>query len=82
MLAWAFQAFNPKFLLNWTTIINVLIGVDVAARKSKYTLPLYTKHLNAAQIATAFEYEQTVINAFVEYPTACYVDNLEKKLPA
>lgn len=75
-----FQAFNPKFLLSTPeSLMYSLAGDVVAPLVNRNAITALYKNANAAQVQAAFEYEQTIINAYGEVSNQlANIDNLEK----
>lgn len=75
-----FQAFNPKFLLTAPqSLMYSLAGDVMAPLVNRNAITALYKNANAMQVQAAFEYEQTVINAFVEVSNQlANMENLEK----
>jgi len=75
-----FQAFNPKLLLTMPeSLMYSLAGDVMAPLVNRSAITALYKNANAAQVQAAYEYEQTVINAFVEVSNQlANMDNLEK----
>lgn len=75
-----FQAFNPKLLLTMPeSLMYSLAGDVMAPLVNRNAITALYKNANAAQVQAAYEYEQTVINAFVEVSNQlANMDNLEK----
>jgi len=62
-----FQAFKPKFLLNTPeSILFSLAGDVVAPLVNRRAIEAEFYNANAMQIERAYEYEQTVLNAYIE----------------
>lgn len=75
-----FQAFNPKYLLNAPASIAYSLGADVMAPLvNRNAIEAVYKNANATQVQAAYDYEQTIINAYGEVANQLSnVDNLEK----
>lgn len=75
-----FQAFNPKYLLNTpVSLMYSLAGDVMAPLVNRNAITAAYKNASAAQIETAFDYEQTIINAYAEVSNqVSNIDNLEK----
>jgi len=74
-----FQAFNPKYLVNMPASLAYSIGGDIVAPLiNRNAITAFYKNASANQIQAAFEYEQTIINAYAEVATQmANIDNLE-----
>ncbi len=75
-----FQAFNPKYLLNLPTSLAYTLGGEVVAPLiNRNAITAVYKNASASQIKAAFEYEQSIINAYTEVSNQiANIDNLEK----
>lgn len=75
-----FQAFNPKYLLNTPESLMFSIAGDVMAPLiNRNAITAVYKNANAMQIQAAYDYEQTIINAYGEVSNQLSsIDNLEK----
>jgi NodT family efflux transporter outer membrane factor (OMF) lipoprotein len=75
-----FQAFNPKYLLNTPeSLMYSLAGDVMAPLVNRNAITAAYKNANAKQVQAAFEYEQAIINAYVEVANQLSnIDNLEK----
>ncbi|OZA07296.1 MAG: RND transporter, partial [Methylotenera sp. 17-45-7] len=75
-----FQAFNPKYLLSIPESIMYSLAGDVMAPLiNRNAITALYKNANASQIQAAFDYEQTIINAYGEVSNQLSnIDNLEK----
>jgi outer membrane protein, multidrug efflux system len=75
-----FQAFNPKYLVNMPASIAYSIGGDIMAPLiNRNAINAVYKNASASQIQAAYEYEQTIINAYAEVATQmANIDNLDK----
>jgi multidrug efflux system outer membrane protein len=75
-----FQAFNPKYLLSTPeSLMYSLAGDVMAPLVNRNAITAVYKNANAAQVQAAFEYEQTIINAYVEVANQlANIDNLGK----
>jgi outer membrane protein, multidrug efflux system len=75
-----FQAFNPKYLLNTPeSLAYSLAGDMMAPLINRNAITAVYKNANATQIQAAFDYEQTIINAYGEVSNQLSnIDNLEK----
>ena len=75
-----FQAFNPKYLLNAPASIIYSLGGDVMAPLiNRNAIEAVYKNANATQIQAAYDYEQTIINAYGEVTNQLSnINNLEK----
>ena len=75
-----FEAFNPKFLFNSPQSLLYNVAGEIAAPLiNRNAIKAEYKNANAKQIETVFEYEQKLLNAYVEVVNQLSkVDNLEK----
>jgi len=75
-----FQAFNPKYLLNTPESLMFSIAGDAMAPLiNRNAITAVYKNANAMQIQAAYDYEQTIINAYGEVSNQLSsIDNLEK----
>lgn len=75
-----FQAFNPKYLLSTPeSLMYSLAGDVMAPLVNRNAITAVYKNANATQVQAAFEYEQTIINAYVEVANQlASIDNLGK----
>lgn len=75
-----FQAFNPKYLLNTpASLAYSLAGDMMAPLINRNAITAIYKNANATQIQAAYDYEQTIINAYGEVSNQLSnIDNLEK----
>ncbi len=75
-----FQAFNPKYLLNLPASLAYTLGGEVMAPLiNRNAITAVYKNASATQIKAAYEYEQTIINAYTEVSNQmANIDNLEK----
>lgn len=75
-----FQAFNPKYLLNTpASLAYSLAGDMMAPLINRNAIEAVYKNSNATQIQAAYDYEQTIINAYGEVSNQLSnIDNLEK----
>lgn len=75
-----FQAFNPKYLLNLPTSLAYTLGGEVVAPLiNRNAITAVYKNASASQIKAAYEYEQSIINAYTEVSNQiANIDNLEK----
>ena len=75
-----FQAFNPKYLLNTPESLMFSIAGDAMAPLiNRNAITAVYKNANATQIQAAYDYEQTIINAYGEVSNQLSsIDNLEK----
>ena len=75
-----FQAFNPKYLLNTpASLAYSLAGDMMAPLINRNAITAVYKNANAMQIQAAYDYEQTIINAYGEVSNQLSnIDNLEK----
>jgi len=75
-----FQAFNPKYLLGTSEAVMYSLAGDVMAPLvNRNAIIAVYKNANATQIQAAYDYEQTVINAYSEVSIqVSNIDNLQK----
>jgi len=75
-----FQAFNPKFLLSTPESLALSVAGDMMAPLvNRNGIIASYKNANAQQIQSAYEYEQTIINAYMEVASQLSnIENLEK----
>lgn len=75
-----FQAFNPKYLLNTPESLVFSVAGDVMAPLvNRNAITTVYKNANAMQIQAAYDYEQTIINAYGEVSNqVSNIDNLQK----
>lgn len=75
-----FQAFNPKYLLSTPASLAYSLAGDVMAPLiNRNAITAVYKNANATQIQAAYDYEQTIINAYGEVSNQLSnIDNLEK----
>lgn len=75
-----FEAFNPKYLVNMPASIVYSLGVDVMSPLiNRNAIEAVYRNANATQIQAAFDYEQTIINAYAEVANQLSnIDNLQK----
>lgn len=75
-----FQAFNPSYLLKLPeSLAYGLAGDLVAPLVNRNAITAVYKNASATQIQAAYEYEQTIINAYTEVANQiANIDNLEK----
>lgn len=75
-----FQAFNPKYLLSTPESLALSLAGDVMAPLvNRNAIIAQYKNANAAQIQAAYDYEQTIINAYAEVATQLSnIDNLDQ----
>lgn len=75
-----FQAFNPKYLLNTPESLMFSLAGDVMAPLvNRNAITAVYKNANAMQIQAAYDYEQTIINAYGEVSNqVSNIDNLQK----
>ena len=75
-----FQAFNPKFLVNSPeSILMNVAGEMIAPLINMKGLKAQYKNANSKQIQAVFEYEQTIINAYMEVSNQLSkIDNIQK----
>lgn len=65
-----FQAFNPKYLLNLPESLMASVGGDLMAPLiNRNAIEAQYKNASAQQIEAAYDYEQTIINAYTEVST-------------
>ncbi|HSH87905.1 MAG TPA: efflux transporter outer membrane subunit [Methylophilus sp.] len=75
-----FQAFDPKYLLNMPQSIMASLGGDlVAPLVNRNAIEAQYKSASAMQVQAAFDYEQKIINAYMEVANqVSNIDNLDK----
>jgi len=75
-----FEAFNPEFLLESpASLLYNIAGDIVAPLVNRNAIKAQYKNANAKQIQAAYEYEQTLLNAYKEVVNQLSkIDNLEK----
>ncbi|MES2502005.1 MAG: TolC family protein, partial [Pseudomonadota bacterium] len=75
-----FQAFNPKYLLSMPeSLAFSLAGDMMAPLVNRNAITAVYKNANATQIQAAYDYEQTIINAYGEVSNqVSNIDNLQK----
>lgn len=74
-----FEAFNPEFLLESpASLLYRVSGEIIAPLVNRNAIKAYYKNANAKQIQAAYEYEQTILNAYIEVLNlVSKIDNLE-----
>ena len=77
-----FESFNPKFLLNSPeSVLFSLAGELTAPLINRNAIKAAYKTANAKQIQSAYEYEKTVLNAYIEVVnTLSAINNLEERV--
>ena len=75
-----FQAFDPKYLLNIPASVMASFGGElVAPLINRNAIEAQYKSANSMQIQAAFDYEKTIINAYMEVANQISnIDNLDK----
>jgi outer membrane protein, multidrug efflux system len=75
-----YQAFNPKFLLSTPeSIIYGLAGELLAPLVNRNAIKAHFYTANSKQVQAAFEYEKTILNAYIEVANQLSkINNLEK----
>ena len=75
-----FQAFDPKYLLSTPESVMASLGGDlVAPLVNRNAIKAQYKNASAMQIEAAYEYEQKIINAYMEVANqVSNIDNLDK----
>jgi NodT family efflux transporter outer membrane factor (OMF) lipoprotein len=75
-----FEAFNPKFLFNTPQSLLYNLGMDMLAPLiNRNAIKAEYKTATSRQIQAAFEYEQTILNAFMEVEVQLSnMDNLQQ----
>lgn len=75
-----FQAFSPKYLLNLPESLMASLGGDlVAPLINRNAIEAQYKTASAMQIQAAYDYEQTIIQAYIEVANQlANMDNLDK----
>lgn len=61
-----YQAFDPKFLLNPKSLIYSIGGDLIAPLINRNAIKAYYYSANARQIQSIYNYERTVLNAYIE----------------
>lgn len=74
------QAFNPRYLLNTPESLAVSLAGDVMAPLvNRNAIIAQFKNANALQVQAAYDYEQTILNAYTEVSgQLSNIENLEK----
>lgn len=74
-----FEAFNPEFLLESpASLLYRASGELIAPLVNRNAIKAYYKNASAKQIQAAYEYEQTLLNAYIEVLNlVSKIDNLE-----
>ncbi len=75
-----FQSFDPSYLLNSPESLAYSVAGDLAAPLiNRNAIKAAYLNANAAQIQAVYEYEQTILNAYIEvYNQLNNIDNLDK----
>lgn len=75
-----FEAFDPKFLLATPASLMYAVSADILAPLvNRKAIEALYKNATARQVQAAYEYEQTIINAYGEVSTTvAAIDNLQK----
>lgn len=75
-----FEAFNPRYLLNSPESLLYSLAGDLSAPLiNRNAIKAAYKSANARQIQAAFEYEQTILNAYIEVTnTLSNIKNLKE----
>lgn len=75
-----FQAFDPKYLLNVPASVMASFGGEMMAPLiNRNAIEAQYKSANAVQIQAAYDYEQKIINAYMEVSNQiANIDNLDK----
>lgn len=75
-----YQAFNPKFLVSTPeSMIYGLAGELLAPLVNRNAIKAHFYTANAKQVQAAFEYEKTILNAYIEVANQLSkINNLEK----
>lgn len=75
-----FQAFDPKYLLNVPASVMASFGGEMMAPLiNRNAIEAQYKSANAVQIQAAYDYEQKIINAYMEVANqVANIDNLDK----
>jgi multidrug efflux system outer membrane protein len=74
-----YQAFNPKFLFNPSSILYSLAGDITAPLINRNAIKASYATANAKQIQAVYTYERTVLNAYIEVANQLSnIDNLSK----
>ena len=61
-----FQAFNPKYLISPESLMYSLAGDIVSPLVNRNAIKAMYSTANATQIQAAYNYEQTILNAYIE----------------
>jgi outer membrane protein, multidrug efflux system len=76
-----FQAFNPKFLLQPESILYSLAGDLMAPLVNRNAIKAMYSSANAMQIQAAYQYERTILNAYLDVANQlAKVDNYNQSL--
>lgn len=74
-----FQAYNPLFIINPSSIVYNLMGDMIAPLINKNAIKAIYSNANAEQIQSVFNYERSVLNAHVEVVNQLsLMDNMKK----
>ena len=74
-----YQAFNPGFLLNPESLLYTLAGDLAAPLVNRNAIKANYYSANARQLQAVFNYERTILNAYIEVVNQLSrIDNLEK----
>ncbi|PKV75171.1 TolC family protein [Pontibacter ramchanderi] len=74
-----YQAFNPSFLLNPESLLYTLAGDLAAPLVNRNALKASYYSANAKQLQAVFNYERTILKAYIEVLNqVSKIDNLEK----
>ncbi|MDX5421742.1 MAG: efflux transporter outer membrane subunit [Hymenobacteraceae bacterium] len=74
-----YQAFNPSFLLNPESLLYTLAGDLAAPLVNRNAIKASYYSANAKQLQAVFNYERTILNAYIEVANQLSkIDNLEK----
>ena len=75
----AFQAYNPLFLINPSSIVYNLMGDMIAPLVNKNAIMAIYSNANSEQIQSVYNYERSVLNAHVEVVNQLSLMNNMKK---
>jgi NodT family efflux transporter outer membrane factor (OMF) lipoprotein len=64
--ALGYQAFNPKFLISPESMMYTAAGELIAPLINRNALKAYYYSANARQIQSVYNYEQSILNAYIE----------------
>jgi outer membrane protein TolC len=75
----AFQAYNPLFLINPSSIVYNLMGDMIAPLVNKNAIKAIYSNANSEQIQSVYNYERSILNAHVEVVNQLSLMNNMKK---